>query len=131
MNDQKFGFAEIVDTCTDIIAIGKSVATALADGVQIQDAFVLIENFPRVQEISRDGRQAIRELADLTPDEAADAVAAIAERTDAPTTGVIARVNEAFSILARGYNIYEQAETLALDCVLWAKRVGGEFNEAA
>ena len=115
------GYEELVDTAVDILETAEVLQTAFSDGVQITDVAVLFATAPKITEIAKDGRKAVEELLDLNADEAELAAAEIARRTGKPQQGIIARVNEAFTLAARTYGTYRRAELLAKDWQRWAK----------
>lgn len=121
MKPNVLGFDEVVDTAVDIIEIGKTVADALEDGLDIGDAGAVLKIAPRLMEVYRDGNVAYAQLLDLTPGEAAEAVAQIADRAELPTTGVLGRINEALNLLSRTYQVVMDNVNLAGDWIAWAR----------
>lgn len=115
------GFDELVDTAADILETADLIGGALSDGFQITDLGVLLSVAPKAAEIKRDGKQAVNELLDLDADEAAKAASAIAERTGKPTTGIINRVNEAFTLSARTYRQVTDGYNLVQDWARWGR----------
>jgi hypothetical protein len=121
MADNKLGITELVDTAVDIIEGTDALVTAFSDGIQITDAAVLFSIAPKVQEIAKDGRRAVDELLDLTPDEADEAAFEIARRTGKNPNGIINRVNEGFALCARTYRLYTTGRNLGFDWQRYAK----------
>lgn len=117
----KLNFDELVDTAVDVLEAADALGTALKDGFQITDIGVLLSVAPKAQEIAKDGRQAINELLDLTPDEADLAVAEIAKRTGRNPSGLIIKVNEGFTLTARTYRTVKDGILLASDWQRYAK----------
>lgn len=124
---QELGFDQLVDTAIDIIESGVIVADAVSDGIQISDLGALFSLAPKAAAIKTEWRQALNELADLTPEEAQEAQRQIAARTGNPATGIIARVNEAFDIVADAYGLVKQTIYL----VDRAKRWGASLKQSA
>lgn len=119
--NQKLGFDELVDTAADILEAADQIGGALSDGFQITDLAALLSVAPKAAEIKRDGKQAVNELLDLDPDEAEQASQAIAARTGKPATGIINRVNVAFTLSARTYRLVTDGYNLAQDWARWGK----------
>ena len=59
MGSEKLGVDAIVDLAVDAIEAGREIAPALADGLQLTDAMVVIGNFNRLSRIVKNkaGRQ--------------------------------------------------------------------------
>lgn len=119
----ELGFDEVVDTAVDIIETADALGNALQDGFQISDLTVLLTIAPKAAEIKRDGRTAVNQLLDLTPDEAVQAAAQIAARTGKPATGIIARVNEGLTLTVRTYRLVTDGYNLSQDWVRFGKSI--------
>lgn len=119
--DKNLGFDEVVDTAVDVLEAADTLAQSLKDGFQFTDIPALISVAPKAQEIAKDGRTAINQLLDLTPDEAEAAVAEIARRTGRNPSGIIVKVNEGFTLVARTYRTVKNGVLLAQDWQRYAK----------
>lgn len=117
----KLGFDEVVDTAVDIIESGVIIGEALSDGIQITDLSALFQLAPKAAEIKGDWREALDQLNDLDPDEAKEAARQIAARTGNPVDGILARVNEAFDIVADAYGLVKQGMYLVDRVIRWGK----------
>lgn len=126
-----FGFSEVVDTACDIIESGVIVSDALTDGVQISDLAALFQLAPKAKEIKGDWRTALDQLNDLDPAEAKEAARQIAARTGNPVDGILARVNEAFDIVADAYGLIKQGTYLVDRVIRWAKSLRKTSEVAA
>lgn len=131
MKKNELGFDEVVDTSVDILDAASLIAAALSDGVQISDLGVLFSIAPKVVEIKRDGKAAVAQLIDLSPDEAAEAAIQIAERTGKPATGIIARVNEGFTLTVRTYRFVTDGTHLVQDWTRFVKSIQQSVSPAA
>lgn len=130
MKKNELGFDEVVDTSVDILDAASLIAAALSDGVQISDLGVLFSIAPKVVEIKRDGKAAVAQLIDLSPDEAAEAAIQIAERTGKPATGIIARVNEGFTLTVRTYRLVTDGTHLVQDWTRFVKSIQQSVSPA-
>jgi hypothetical protein len=101
--DNEYGYLELVDTVADAVELGKKLFEALKDGVQLNDAFVLLAEAKNIEEIVQDAPQAFLELKDLDPEEAQAAAALLAERIDAEPGSALDIVEQALNLLTRGY----------------------------
>jgi hypothetical protein len=101
--DNEYGYLELVDTVADAVELGKKLFEALKDGVQLNDAFVLLAEAKNIEEIVQDAPQAFLELKDLSPEEAQAAAALLAERIDAEPGSALDIVEQALNLLTRGY----------------------------
>lgn len=119
--ENKLGFDEVVDTACDIIESGVIIGVAVEDGIQITDLSALFALAPKAAEIKGDWRKALDQLNDLDPDEAKEAARLIAARTGNPQEGILARVNEAFNIVADAYGWVKQGVYLVQRAVRWGK----------
>lgn len=129
--DNTLGFDEIVDSCSDIIESAALVGEALKDGFQITDAGVAFAIFPTISELIRDGKKAVNQLLDLSPEESLAASAAIAARTGHLPGSIVPHVTEAFALLARTHGQVKSVEYLFADWSRWAKSLGKQSAEAA
>jgi hypothetical protein len=100
--DNEYGYLELVDTVADAVELGKKLFEALKDGVQLNDAFVLLAEAKNIEEIVQDAPQAFLELKDLDPEEAQAAAALLAERIDAEPGSALDIVEQALNLLTRG-----------------------------
>lgn len=119
--ENTLGIEELVDTAADILDTADILASSLKDGFQFTDAAALFFAAPKIQEIVKDGKQAMNELLDLTEGEAVEAAKRIADRTGHSSTGIIAKVNHAFQLLAQTYGQVKQAQYLGESWVAFAK----------
>ena len=119
----ELGFDDLVDVAVDILETSGKIGTALSDGIQITDLTVLFEVAPKAADVKKKGKQAVAELLDLTPDEAALAAAKISDRTGHPADGIIARVNEGFTLTVRTYRLTTDGYNLAGDWVRYFKSI--------
>lgn len=127
----KLGFDEVVDTACDIIESGIIVADYFADGVQVSDLAAFFQLAPKAKEIKNDWRKALDQLNDLDPVEAKEAARQIAARTGNPVEGILARVNEAFDIVADAYGLVKQGTYLVARVVRWGKSLRKSAELAA
>lgn len=81
---QQLGINALSDTAVSALRIGKRLAEAARDGVQYTDIFALAGAYPDISVVASSARQALRELRDLTPDEAQDFTRTVADRADLP-----------------------------------------------
>jgi hypothetical protein len=118
----KLGFTELVDTCADVIRTTRTIGGALADGFQITDLSAMLTIAPNVQELVRDGKQAIAELVDLTPQEAGLAKAQIAAITGLPNDDTVwGKVNHGLDLLVQTYRTVDDAYDLFQDWASFAR----------
>lgn len=125
------GFDEVVDTACDIIESGRIIGVAVSDGFQITDLGALFQLTPKVTEIKGDWRKALDQLNDLNPAEAKEAARQIAARTGNPVEGILARVNEAFDIVADAYGLVKQGTYLVERAIRWGKSLRKSAELAA
>ncbi len=121
MEKQKLGIEALVNTAVDILNTADKVAAAAQDGIGVTDLVTLLTIAPALNRIRKSGRQAVEELLDLSVEESREAATQIAFRTDLPVTGIIPKVNEAFTLLVNAYAVYKQAEMVARDVVRFGK----------
>lgn len=120
MDTQKeLGFDAIVDTVADVLNASTVVGNALKDGFQFTDMPSLLAVVPNIQNIVKKGNVAVAQLLDLTPEEADRAAQQVAQRTSFLPGAVVARTNEALSLLARTYGQVKSVQYLAADWVRW------------
>jgi hypothetical protein len=117
----ELSFEEVVDTSVDLIEASTVLADALKDGFQITDLASLFAVVPKVQELAKDGRVAIDQLLDLSPDEAEQVATEIARRTRTNPSVVVLKVNEALTLLARTYRLVKNGQNLLKDFQTFAK----------
>jgi hypothetical protein len=117
------GFDEVVDTAVDILESAETLASALKDGFQFTDIPALISVAPKAQEIAKDGRTAINQLLDLSPEEAEEAAKQIALRTGKHPSGITVKVNEGFTLIARTYRTIKGGILLTQDWQRFAKTI--------
>lgn len=120
---ENLGYDELVDTSVDILECADAIGKALSDGAQISDLTVLFQVAPKAAEIKRDGKTAVAQLLDLSTDEAEKAASDIAERTGKPVVGIIARVNEGFTLTVRTYRLVTDGFNLTQDWVRFGKSI--------
>ncbi len=111
----ELGFDELVDTAADVVELTVKVVDAVKDGIQLNDAFLLLAEAKNIEEIVRDAPKALAELKDLTPDEAELASGALADRLNADPGSVIDIVEQSINLLTRGYVFFA-------DVILFAKQ---------
>lgn len=103
MKPNKLGFDEVVDTLVDAIEVGLTLGEAAKDGIQIDDAFVLLGQAKNIEEIYRDAPIAWAQFKDLTPEESKLAAEQIAERLNAEPGTVKDVIRQSVSLVTRGY----------------------------
>lgn len=92
-SENKFGFAEVVDTFSDVInAVTAFIATVSGGFNLLKFLQFALAEYPNLQEVVEDFDTFLKELADLTPQEALDAVGQIDARTDGPVADGIVNV---------------------------------------
>ncbi len=121
MENQNLGIEALVSTAVDILNTAEKVAEAATDGIGVTDIYTLLTVAPALNRIRKSGRAALEELLDLSVEESREAAVQIGQRTGMPQTGIIAKVNEAFTILVNAYAVYKQAEFVAKDLVRFGK----------
>ncbi len=115
------GTENLVNTAVDILNTAQSVANAASDGIGVTDLVTLLQVAPALNRIRKTGRPAIEELLDLSVEESREVVAQIAFRTGNPQTGLLQKVNEAFTLLANTYTVFRAAEVATQDWVRFGK----------
>jgi hypothetical protein len=116
MGTEKLGIDNLVDVAVDAIQLGKEVAEATKDGVQLTDSLVIIGNFDRIGRLGKQYKQAYAELRDLTPGEAEKAAMEISVRARLENDGtVLAKASVALKLAARTYRHVENTVDLVED----------------
>ena len=113
--ENTLGYDELVDTAADVVELTVKVVDAVKDGIQLNDAFLLLAEAKNIEEIVKDAPQALAELKDLTAEEATQASEALALRLNASPGSVIDIVEQSINLLTRGYVYFS-------DVVLFAKQ---------
>lgn len=107
--ENKYGFAEVVDTFSDAIEIGTAVENAISDGVQFTDLFAVYQQYPKAKEIYDEFEVFRRQFLDLTPEESRQAFDQIAERTGVDKSVVQGKALLFLSLAGRGYRLVDYA----------------------
>jgi hypothetical protein len=116
MGSDKLGIDALVDLAVDAIEAGREIAPALADGLQLTDAMVVIGNFNRLKRIVENAKPALQEIKDLTGDEAQKAAMEISIRAHIPDDGTALGIaGKAIKLAARTYRQVEASIDLAQD----------------
>ena len=116
MGSEKLGVDAIVDLAVDAIEAGREIAPALADGLQLTDAMVVIGNFNRLKRIVENAKPALEEIKDLTGDEAQKAAMEISVRAHIPDDGTaLSTAGKAIKLAARTYRQVENTIDLVQD----------------
>jgi hypothetical protein len=114
--ENKYGFAEVVDTISDAIEFGDKVEKALKDGFQVTDLMILVAEFPRLKEIYQDRKTFLTEFKDLIAAESEQALAQISKRTG--LSGGVVRT-KSLAALDLAYEV----QALVDDTITRAKRI--------
>lgn len=114
--ENKYGFAEVVDTISDAIEFGEKAEKALSDGFQVTDLMVMVTEFPKLKEIYNDRKTFFMEFKDLTASESEQALAQIAKRT-----GISASIVRTKSMAA--LDLAYEIQALVDDTITRAKRI--------
>lgn len=116
MGTDKLGIDNLVDVAVDAITLGKEVAEATKDGVQLTDSLVIIGNFDRISRLGKQYKQAYAELRDLTPAEAEQAAMEISVRAHLENDGnVLKTAGVALKLAARTYRHVDNTIDLVED----------------
>ena len=111
--DRGLGIENLVAVSIDSVKVARAVGTALKDGVQLSDAFVVMNQIPAVQHIATIAPTAFKEIRDLTPDEAAEAAKRISDGTGLPNDATLwGKVRSALALSARTYKVVDDAITV-------------------
>lgn len=114
--ENSLGIDALVDLAVDAIEVGREVAPALRDGLQLTDTFVVINNFGRLQRVGKNAKQAWAEIKDLTGQEAEQAAMEISVRAHLDNDGTVLRkVGTALRLAARTYRQVETTIDLVED----------------
>ena len=97
--ENTLGYDELVDTAADVVELTVKVVDAVKDGIQLNDAFLLLAEAKNIEEIVKDAPQALAELKDLTAEEATQASEALALRLNASPGSVIDIVEQSINLL--------------------------------
>ena len=114
--ENKYGYAEVVDTISDAIEFGDKAEKALSDGFQVTDLLVMVQEFPRLKEIYQDRKTFLLEFKDLTAAESEQALAQIAKRT-----GISIGIVRTKSLAA--LDLAYEVQALIDDTITRAKRI--------
>jgi len=95
------GYAEIVDTACNAIGLYQKFSAAVSDGIDFQDAFVILQEFETLKEIYEDRGVFIAEFMDLTPSESEAAVLEISQKTNVPQDKVYKAIVEGLALGAQ------------------------------
>jgi len=114
MKENLYGYEEVVDTISDEIEIVSKAEERLKDGFQFDDLFLVLEEYPRILEFGEDWVEFKTQFKDLTPEEAKEAYAEIAERTALTPGAVQEKAVIAIKIVSRIYNLYSYAKAEAI-----------------
>ena len=106
------GYDEIVDTALDVIGVYKKFSEALSDGIQIQDAFVILNQAPVLQEVYEDRKVFVEEFLDLTPSESEAAVQEIAQKVGMSEDQVLKAIVQGFALAAQWHKQVQSTITL-------------------
>lgn len=111
------GIDRLTATLVDAIIVGKDLELSLGDGIQTSDAFVLVASLPRLKNIVTNARPALKELADLSPDEAAMLEERILAQTGILTDGrpIIVIARDAMHLCVRTYRLAKDVKYLVDD----------------
>lgn len=117
MAKETLGIDALVDLAVDAIAVSRDLKTALADGVQLTDSFVVINNFGRLQNIGKNAKAAWAEIKDLDGRESEQAAMEIAVRArlDSDADVVWRKVGQAFRLAARTHRQVDNTLELVED----------------
>jgi hypothetical protein len=109
----QLGFDTLVEVCVDVVATGRDIQAAASDGIQFTDAFVIVQDFGKIDYVGKHAAQALAELKDLTPDEADQAQSIIAQRTGLPDdASLMGKVRKSLRLAARTYRLATDAVDL-------------------
>lgn len=115
-NVNELGTESIIEVAVGALEVGADLAAALKDGVQLSDAFVILQDLPKLSRIGANAKQAWAELKDLTGQEADDAVTQIAIRANLPDDGTaLAKIGKALRLVSRTYRQVENTIALVED----------------
>lgn len=106
---EKHGYDEVVDWASDVIEVQDDIRNALKDGFQLSDAFVLLQNQGKITEIVTDADDFVKELLDLSPDEADQAIAQIADRTGVEANEVNQTIVYGLQLINRAHRLVKHA----------------------
>lgn len=104
-NQNKYGFAEVVDTLADSIAVYRIIKEPLSDGLQITDLLAVYNAYPLLREIYLDRNIFIQELLDLSPEESELVLVELSARTGIARDNVERVALESLSIATRAYGL--------------------------
>lgn len=111
--DRGLGIENLVAVAVDSVKVARAVGGALKDGVQLTDAFTIMNQIPAVQHIAAIAPTAFREIRDLTTEEAAQAAQRIADGTGLPNDATLwGKVRSALALSARTYKVVDDAITV-------------------
>ena len=105
VQENKFGFDEVVDTFSDAIEVATGFEKKLKDGLQFTDTFEIVTQYPKIVEIYNDRKVFAQQFTDLTPEETDKAVEQIAERTGKDEGFVRKYAIKSLNLAARVYRL--------------------------
>lgn len=105
VQENKYGFDEVVDTLADAIEVATGFEEKLKDGLQFTDSFEIVEQYPKIVEIYTDRKIFIQQFNDLTTEETDQAVALIAERTGKADGFIRKYAIKSLNLAARVYRL--------------------------
>lgn len=100
-NLNNLGTDALENELVGVLNTAKTLGTALGDGFQLTDIGALISVAGDVKAIVNNGKQALKELLDLSPTESEEVAARVAARAGLPNFGILGKVNEGLQLLAR------------------------------
>ena len=101
---QPLGIESLVNTAVAALRLGKRIADSAADGIQYSDAFALVGAFPDIQVIGVNAKPALKELKDLTVEEAADFSQRVAFSAGLPADqSTFGKIRASLGLCARTY----------------------------
>lgn len=118
---EQLGYQELADVLNNTLTVAADVREALKDGLQVTDALVIWKNFPLLREVYEEGKEALQQLTDLTPDEAEKVIALIDKNPNLPADQLFTKIKTALRLLGRTYrlvdNLIQEGRDLAQDWV--------------
>lgn len=118
---EELGYQQLADVLNNTLTVAADVREALKDGLQVTDALVIWKNFPILREVYEEGKTALKQLTDLSPEEAEQVVALIEKNPNLPADELFNKIKIALRLLGRTYrlvdNLIEEGRDLAQDWV--------------
>lgn len=109
------GYAEIVDTFNDALDIFEMIGQAILDGFQITDLAVLLQAYPKAQEIYLDRHRFKTEIADLDPSELKSVYEELSVMRGAKLSWVEDNALFAIKTIAKVYQMYDDGTEVVFD----------------